>query len=166
MARIASLSKTQKKKAGPARSPVSPQRHEYFKVVAQARYIWRKVYRLIEEQAKRHELDSLQHQALLQVYGSANEALRVRELAERLDIAPAFASNLVKELIGRKLLTRGSDPTDLRATLLQVTETGKTVCNEVDADVRPHVNYFTSQLTEDEQRMARSILMFYMNIFD
>jgi len=166
MARTVGLPKSQKNGSGSTRSRLTPQRHEYFKVVAQARYIWRKVYRLIEEQAKLHELDSLQHQALLQVYGSPDESLRVRELAERLDIAPAFASNLVKDLIQRKLLERGSDPTDMRATLLQITETGKVLCNQIDMDVRPHVNYFTQQLTQDEQRMARSILMFYMNIFD
>jgi DNA-binding MarR family transcriptional regulator len=165
MARTVALSGTRSKSAAAARSKPTLQRHDYFKIVAQARYIWRKVYRLIEEQAKLHQLDSLQHQALLQVYGSPNEALRVRELADRLDIAPAFASNLVKALIERELLLRGSDPTDLRATLLRISESGKKLCNKIDDDVRPHVNYFTSQLSADEQRMARSILMFYTTSF-
>jgi len=166
MARTAGLSKNQKNAAPAARSRATPQRHGYFKVVAQARYIWRKVYRLIEEQAKLNDLDPLQHQALLQVYGSPNEALRVRELADRLDISPAFASNLVKSLIERKLLIRGPDPTDMRAALLRISGSGKTLCNKIDDDVRPHVNYFTDHLSADEQRMARSILMFYTNAFE
>jgi DNA-binding MarR family transcriptional regulator len=164
MARVVNLKKVPKKATAAARPRSAAQRHEYFKAVAQARYIWRKVYRLIEEQAKLHKLDSLEHQALLQVYGSPNQALRVKELAERLDIAAAFASNLVKGLVNRKLLTRGSDPTDMRVTFLSITDAGREVCHRIDEDVRPHVNYFTSQLVEDEQETAHSILMFYMNI--
>lgn len=165
MARVVSLTKVQKRPAA-TRSRSASQRHAYFTAVAQARYIWRKVYRLIEEQAKLHELESLEHQALLQVYGSPNQSLRVKELAERLDIAAAFASNLVKRLVDRKLLTRGSDATDMRVTLLHITDAGREICHNIDEGVRPHVNYFTSQLSEDERKTALSILMFYMDVQD
>ncbi len=164
MARVVTLTKARKRTTPAARARSASQRHEYFKAVAQARYIWRKVYRLIEEQAKLHQLDSLEHQALLQVYGSPDQALRVKELAERLDIAAAFASNLVKGLISRDLLRRGSDPTDMRVTLLHITDAGRDICHRVDEGVRPHVNYFTSQLADDERKTALSILMFYMDI--
>jgi DNA-binding MarR family transcriptional regulator len=164
MARVANLAKLTKKMTSTPRPRSLSQRHEYFKVVAQARYIWRKVYRLIEEQAKLHNLDSLEHQALLQVYGSPNQSLRVKELAERLDIAAAFASNLVKSLVDRELLVREADPTDMRVTFLRITETGRELCHRIDEDVLPHVNYFTSQLAEEERERAHSILMFYMNI--
>src|SRR5258708_7915868 len=96
--------KVEKKTIAAARSRDASNKHKYFMAVAHVRYVLRKVFRMIEEQAKEYELDSLGHQALLQVYGSPGQGLRVSELAERLDIPPAFASNLVKGLVKRKLL--------------------------------------------------------------
>ena len=73
-------------------------RHPYFFGVAQARYLLRKVFRLVEEQARCAGIDPLEHQALIQIYGSETGALKVREVAERLDITPAFASSLIQTL--------------------------------------------------------------------
>src|SRR5262245_17289396 len=81
-------------------------KHAYFESVAEARYVLRKVFRIVEERAKSLDLDPLAHQALIQIYGSPRMELRVNELADRLDIAPAFASNLVRTLATKKLLTR------------------------------------------------------------
>ena len=96
-------------------------KHEYFMAVAHIRYILRKVFRLIEDKARELGIELLAHQALLQVYGSHEQQLRVSELAERLDIAPAFASNLIKGLVKRKLLKRDLDSSDRRVTVLQIT---------------------------------------------
>ncbi|MGZ0246582.1 MAG: MarR family transcriptional regulator, partial [Alphaproteobacteria bacterium] len=78
--------------------------HDYFVEVAEARYVLRRVFRITEEQARDAGLDPLAHQALIQIYGSAARRLRVNELAERLDIAPAFASSLLKSLAGDGLI--------------------------------------------------------------
>lgn len=137
-------------------------KHEYFMAVAQMRYILRKVFRMIEEKAKDVGLDPLAHQALLQIYGSPRQKLRVRELAERLDIAPAFASNLVKALVKGKLVKRASYPNDLRVTVVQLTGTGRNLCHQVDTDIRPHLDEFTTTLSREEQEIALSTLMFYI----
>jgi DNA-binding MarR family transcriptional regulator len=155
--------KVERKSTATARSRGAVNKHTYFMAVAHVRYILRKVFRMIDEQARKHDLESLAHQALLQVYGSPNQSLRVNELAERLDIVPAFASNLVKDLVNRKLLERGSDESDMRVTLLRITAAGRKVCHQIDTEVRPHVDYFTSQLSEDERETAVSTLIFYMN---
>jgi DNA-binding MarR family transcriptional regulator len=162
MPAVIDFTKIQKKSLATARSRDATNKHSYFVAVAQMRHVLRKVFRMIDEQARKHKLDSLAHQALLQVYGSGGQTLRVNELAERLDIAPAFASNLIKELVRRKLLERRSDPSDLRATLLQITAAGKEVCHQIDAEVRPHVDYFTRLLTDDERETSLSTLVFYM----
>ncbi len=159
---VIDFSKVARKQLATSRARDRADKHAYFHAIAGVRYILRKTFRMIDEQAKKHKLDSLEHQALLQVYGSATQGLRVTDLAERLDIAPAFASNLVKRLVRRKLLQRESDATDLRVTLLQITAAGRDVCHRIDAEVRPHVDYFTSQLTEDERETAVSTLMFYV----
>src|SRR5215831_10315099 len=87
-------------------------RRPYFRGVAQARYVLRKVFRLVEEEAKRAGVDPLAHQALIQIYGSADGALKVKDVAERLDITPAFASSLVKTLAGRGLIATKRDKQD------------------------------------------------------
>ena len=77
-------------------------RHDYFAEVAEARYVLRRVFRISEEQARAAGLDPLAHQALIQIYGSPERRLRVNQLAERLDITPAFASSLLKSLVARQ----------------------------------------------------------------
>ena len=84
MAAIINFAKVEKKLLAAARSRESADKHEYFMTVAHSRYILRKVFRLVEEGAKKAGLESLAHQALLQLYGSAKQELRVSELAERL----------------------------------------------------------------------------------
>ena len=156
------FAKIEKRSAAAARSRNGADKHEYFAAVAHVRYILRKVFRIIEEKAKELGLELLAHQALLQVYGSPNQELRVSELAERLDIAPAFASNLVKALVKSKYLKRSADASDGRVTILRITPAGRAVCDRIDDEVKPHVDYFTGQLTNDERETALSTLMFYV----
>src|SRR5262245_57781382 len=99
--------------------------HAYFTAVAQVRFIMRKIFRIVDEYAKQLGLDPLAHQALLQVYGSPHQSLRVSALAERLDIAPPFASNLAKELVNEKLLRRTSDASDMRVSIIRLTSAGR-----------------------------------------
>ena len=139
-------------------------RHRYFEGVAQARYVLRKVFRLIEEQAKLVGLDPLEHQALIQIYGSPEMKLRVKEVAEKLDIAPAFASNMLKSLEERKLLVRLSSEEDQRVTLVVVTQQAKDLLHRIDEQVHVHVDYFTRQLTQDAREVAISIMMFYIGV--
>jgi DNA-binding MarR family transcriptional regulator len=137
-------------------------RHDYFVAVAQFRYIIRKVFRTIDDYAKTLGLDPLAHQALLQVYGSPKQELRVSALAERLDIAPAFASNLVKMLAKAKLLRRASDSSDMRVTIVRLTNAGRELCHEIDSGARLRVDALINQLVAAERKVALSSLMFYV----
>src|SRR5258708_22996679 len=96
-------------------------RHPYFHGVAQARYVLRKVFRLVEEEAKRAGIDPLTHQALIQIYGSETGALRVKDVAERLDITPAFASSLGQSLGAKGFLVQTHGHAGRRATWVNVT---------------------------------------------
>jgi DNA-binding MarR family transcriptional regulator len=137
-------------------------KHTYFLGVAEARYVIRKVFRIVEEQAKKYELDPLVHQALIQIYGSANMELQVNQIADRLDITPAFASSLVRILAEKELVARRGDERDQRVTLVGITERGREVMDAIDEQVKFHVDYFVSQLTLEEREGALSILMFYV----
>ena len=139
-------------------------RHPYFHGVAQARYVLRKVFRLVEEEAKRAGIDPLTHQALIQIYGSETGALRVKEVAERLDIAPAFASSLVKSLGARGFIVRSRDKTDNRVSWIKVTKEARALLHQIDEQVQIHVDYFTRNLTAQQTEAALSILMFYAGV--
>lgn len=139
-------------------------RHDYFAGVAQARYVLRKIFRLVEEQAKKRGLDPLAHQLLIQVYGSSETSLRVKEVAERLDISPAFASSLTKDLVEKKYLTRAKSAEDQRAALLSITKEGRRLLHEIDEEVQLHTDYFNQQLESQQREAALSILLFYVGI--
>jgi len=136
----------------------------YFHGVAAARYLLRKVFRLVEEEAKRAGIDPLAHQALIQIYGSERGALRVKEVAERLDISPAFSSSLVKLLVARHYVTRERDKTDSRVAWVKVTKKGQDLLHRIDEQVQIHVDYFTSGLSPEETEAAFSVLMFYAGV--
>lgn len=121
----------------------------------------RKVFRMVDEYAKALGLDPLSHQALLQVYGSPSQALRVSALAERLDIATPFASNLVTNLVKAKLLKRGTDAHDMRVTVVRPTEQGRVLCQQIDSGARLGVDALIDQLSPKEREFALSSLTFY-----
>lgn len=136
--------------------------HDYFRNVAEARYVLRRVLRIAEEQAREHGVDPLKHQALIQIYGSPGKTLRVSALAERLDISPAFASNLAGDLVREGLVKRMPDPSDQRATLLRLMDRAVDLLEKIDAKVEFHVGYFASQIPEEARTRALSTLKQYV----
>ncbi len=133
----------------------------YFHGVAEARYVIRRVFRIVDEQAKSAGLEPLEHQALIQVFGSTRP-LRVIDFAERLDIAPAFASRIAKRLEDKGLVKRVASPDDKRSTVVEVTKAGSDLLTEVDAKVEVHVSYFQQQLSDAERAAALGIFAFYL----
>lgn len=134
----------------------------YFQGVADARFVIRRVFRIVDERAKSHGLDPLEHQALIQIYGLRGGDVRVGTVAERLDIAPAFASKLVKALAAKGFVTTALSADDHRVSNLSATAAGAELLAEIDADVRVHVDFFTRALTGDQKSAALSIFSFYV----
>lgn len=133
----------------------------YFHGVAEARYVIRKIFRIVDEQAKSAGLEPLEHQALIQLFGAASP-LRVIDFAERLDVAPAFASRIAKGLEDKGLVHRTASEDDRRSTVIEVTDAGIDVLTEVDAKVEVHVSYFQQQLSDAERAAALGIFAFYL----
>jgi DNA-binding MarR family transcriptional regulator len=133
----------------------------YFHGVAEARYVIRKVFRVVDEQAKAADLEPLEHQALIQVVG-APKPVRVIDLADRLDIAPAFASRLAKRLEDRGLVDRSPAPEDRRSKYLSATRRARELLAHIDEEVHLHVGYFQRQLSHDERVAALGIFAFYI----
>ena len=133
----------------------------YFHGVAEARYVIRKVFRIVDEQAKQAGLEPLEHQTLIQVFGSP-KPLRVIEIAERLDIPPAFASRLAIGLEEKGLVTRSRSGEDRRSTHVEATDAARDVLAGIDQVVGMHVDYFQRQLSEAERASALGIFAFYV----
>lgn len=138
--------------------------HRYVSGIAEARYAIRKVFRIVDEQARSAGLDPLEHQALVQVYGSPAQMLQVNSVAQRLDIAPAFASRMLKQLEGKGYVERRSSASDRRVTEVHMTDAGRDVLRHIDSEVRVHVEYFQSQLTRTSKTTALHIMAFYIGI--
>lgn len=139
-------------------------RHDYFAEVAEARYVLRRVFRIIEEQAREAGFEPLAHQALIQVYGSAAQRLRVNQLADRLDITPAFASSLLKALETGGMVNRRRDDGDHRVTWVSVTDQAIETLVAIDAAVGFHVDYFAAQIPTKDRKRALATLRFYVGL--
>jgi DNA-binding MarR family transcriptional regulator len=135
----------------------------YVRSVAEARYVMRRVLRIVEDRAKEHGLEPLSHQALLQIYG-ADRGITVSRLAARLDIAAAFASRLVRRLEGMGLVTRTPSETDKRVTIVTATKDGVEKLSAIDNDVHRHAALLHHELGADEKHMALSIFAFYVGL--
>lgn len=141
-----------------------PKAKRYFHGVADARFVIRRVFRIVDERAKSRDLDPLAHQALIQIYGLRDRDVRVGTVGERLDIPPAFASKLVKALVLKGLVRAEPSPHDQRVSHLSATPAGAALLAEIDADVRVHVGFFTRGLTLEQKDAALSIFAFYVGI--
>ena len=136
----------------------------YAQSIANARYVIRRIYRIVDEQARSKHLEPLQHQALLQVYGFGDGVANVSAIADRLDVAPAFASRLIKELERQSLIRRGPLATDRRVTVAEITEAGVAPLREIDDAVHLHVKYFQSQVSDRDRLDALTIFAFYVGL--
>ena len=95
---------------------------------------------------------------------AARLGLRVKEVAERLDISPAFSSSLVKLLVAKHYVTRERDKEDSRVAWVKVTKKGQDVLLRIYQQVQIHVDYFTSSIPQEETEAAFSVMMFYAGV--
>ena len=84
--------------------------------------------------------------------------VRLKDLAERLRIAPRSATEVVDQLQDKGLLTRTPDPSDRRATLLLLTADGAKLRDKVLADRRREADEYFSGLSPQDRTDLQRIL--------
>lgn len=136
---------------------------DFFRGVAEARYVIRRVVRIVDEQARGEGLDPLEHQLLLQLLGAA-APMAVGALAERLDVPAAVASRLAKQLEQHGMVVRGKAERDRRVTDVEITAAGREVCVRVWEDVRVHIEAFQSGLGEEARWLALGVFGFTVGL--
>jgi DNA-binding MarR family transcriptional regulator len=132
----------------------------YWRGIAEARYVIRKITRIVDEQARRAGLEPLEYQALIQILGAPSPR-RISDLAERLDIPPALASRLVGRLESDGLVKRTPSTTDKRSIYVIATENAYGPVSQIDDAVGRHMSYFHEQTSQVERAVAFGILASY-----
>ena len=85
-------------------------------------------------------------------------ALRLRDLAEHLRIAPRSATEVVDDLAGRGLVDRHPDPDDRRAILVRPTERGAATATAIRAARVAGADDFFGRLDEADRAALARIL--------
>lgn len=136
--------------------------HEYMQIVAHGRYVFRTVQRLIDNCARNHGVDPLEHQAMIQIFGASEQRLPVGRLAERLNIDSALASRIVQQLEARQFVRRTRSSEDKRAIYVSVTPAGVKKVRAVVDDVHTEVEFFRLVGNESQRRAAHELVAFYV----
>ena len=98
----------------------------------EVRRLTREVQRMDRELCAPHGLSPAQWQALLEIERS--NSANMNELAQRLCIHRSTLTRLVDQLEKKSLVRRLPDTSDRRQTLLESTEPGRTLCEEILQD--------------------------------
>jgi DNA-binding MarR family transcriptional regulator len=82
--------------------------------------------------------------------------MRPSELSERLRIAPRSATEVIDDLEGKALVRRTPDPGDRRATLIEVTEDGRALSQQIRSARGTETDRIFEKLsTADRAQLAR-----------
>ncbi|NVM96307.1 MarR family winged helix-turn-helix transcriptional regulator [Arthrobacter wenxiniae] len=84
--------------------------------------------------------------------------VRLKDLSERLRIAPRSATEVVDQLESKGLVRRGPDPTDRRATLVVATAAGRQLFADISAGRRDSANEYFARLSADDRAELARIL--------
>ena len=90
--------------------------------------------------------------------GGETAGLRLKDLADRLRIAPRSATEVVDQLEAKGLVRREPDPTDRRATLVAATADGEELFANVGAARRDKANEYFGRLSADDRAELARIL--------
>ncbi|MEV6774060.1 MarR family transcriptional regulator [Nocardia sp. NPDC051030] len=94
----------------------------------------------------------------MRVLGRAPEPLRMSALAEHLGIVPRSATTLVDALATAGLVTRETDPTSRRSTLVTPTPAGRGVLDRMSDARREAAAEVFAALTPDQRDTLRGLL--------
>lgn len=84
--------------------------------------------------------------------------VRLKDLADRLRIAPRSATEVVDQLEDKGLLARTSDPSDRRATLIALTEAGTELRERIRSVRRREADEYFSALSPEDRAELQRIL--------
>ena len=130
--------------------------------VADARYLMRRAFRMVDDESRKLGIDPLANQLLVQLRGAPDFTRSVSELGVRLDIPLNLASRLCGQLEGRGLVEKLPSPDDRRVTLIHATAAGIDLAAQIGNRARIRFQELQQDLPDDRRRAA---LMVWANNF-
>lgn len=94
----------------------------------------------------------------LHTLSRADAPLRMSDLADRLGIVPRSATTVVDALESAGLVARATDPTNRRATLVSLTDAGRSTLARIGAARRRAAENLFAELRPDRRETLREIL--------
>ncbi len=104
-----------------------------------------------------HGLTFARYEALVLLTFSRRGTLPMRVMGERLQLHPTSVTNIVDRLQGDGLVRRTPHPTDRRATLVEITETGSALLEAATKSVTS-IDFGLSGLTAEQQDELTELL--------
>jgi DNA-binding MarR family transcriptional regulator len=132
-----------------------PEPHEA--AIADARFLMRRAFRMIDDEARKLGLDPLAHQLLVQLRGAPALTHTVSELAVRLDIPLNLASRLATDLDRRGLVERLQSPDDGRVRLIRATDEGVDLARQVGDRARVRFTELQHGFSARQRRAALQV---------
>lgn len=135
----------------PVQGDLSDLFHRAFRALRQS---W--VQQLAPFELTPHQFRALQALSRVALESPGSDGLRLKDVAERLHIAPRSATEVIDQLEAKALVLRTADPVDRRATLVRLTAEGQTLSDRVRAARRGHTEeYFGRLSASDRTELAR-----------
>lgn len=135
----------------------------YVQALAHGRFVLRRVTQILDEKPREQGLEPLHHQALLQIYGS-HEEVTVGKIADRLGIAPAFGSRVVRQLEDQGLALRKPHPSDRRASIIYASDAGIELLRTIDKEIYREIRYFQEGLSDAGKYSALLVFAAYLGL--
>ncbi len=79
--------------------------------------------------------------AIKLLYAAEDNRLSAGAISEAMGVSTARVAVLLKKMEGKGLITRESDRTDARVTVVCLSETGKTVATQMQENMLGHISY-------------------------
>jgi DNA-binding MarR family transcriptional regulator len=98
------------------------------------------------------------------VLASANQPVRVSDLARRLKMSLASASALSDRLVRLGYVGRGSDPEDRRAVLLEVAAKGSRLLSRMERRSNAQLGYALHRMTRHEREALATSLRAFVRV--
>lgn len=93
------------------------------------------------------------------LYFSADQAMSQTELSERLNLSPSTVTYFIDALERDGLVVRMPHASDRRMTLVAITSSGRSLCQEIVPAVAHHMARVASVFTKQEKRTFSELLL-------
>jgi DNA-binding MarR family transcriptional regulator len=113
---------------------------------------------LPEETSSLLDYDMTLQQLRVFAFVFARGRMPITKVAEALGIKPNVATGIIQRLVEKGWIARSEDPTDRRVRLLEVTEQGRALVDEVGSMVLTKSRGLLDRLSDEQLQLFRDLL--------